>query len=203
MNLRRLHKTDIFATARCAYHVHIGETLFLLLFLLQLLPLTAQGQTTSSSRDPVPESVAQTIDKVRGDVEPEFVVDLVSRANSLLEKDAFLRQFENGAGLKNAAQITQVGDRNLTVLTQYGKQNIASIRLQGDENRVEALQEGMGNRLGVSVLGSYNTIPVSQTGGAELSLELIDVNNLDLRPGIEQVGSGVPLMIQITPNATP
>lgn len=151
----------------------------------------------------IPESISNTAEQALPDIDTRFTVTEVTREESVFNSGVFLRQIDAEGHAGNVAQLTQVGDQNLTVLTQYGQQNIISIRLTGDQNRVEALQEGIGNRLGVSVLGSYNTIPVTQMGGAELSLELIDVNNLDLRPGIEQIGSGVPLMIQITPNATP
>lgn len=150
----------------------------------------------------IPATVSTTIEQVRGEVPPAFVVGEVTQSNSLLATDPFLNQFSNASDVRNAAHLTQFGDRNHTILSQYGRQNVTSIRLEGNDNRVEALQEGVGNRLGISVLGSGNQIPVSQIGmDNALSLELIDVNDLLLRsPGIEQIGNGVPLMIQITPN---
>ena len=180
------------------------KTLLAILFSLGLVAGAAWAQETTTEAETVPDAVSPIIEQVHGVANPLFVVtEVTETSQSLLGRDSFLLEFAGGADFGNAAQVRQLGEGNVTILQQYGRQNVASIRLEGDQNRVEALQDGVGNRLGVSVLGSYNTIPVSQTDGAELSLELINVDNLDLRPGIEQVGSGVPLMIQITRNPTP
>lgn len=163
----------------------------------------AFAQSTENTQT-VPTSISTTVEQVQGSTNPLFVVDAVTqREASLLGTDPFLTQFQ-GVTLGNAAQISQFGDGNVTVLQQYGDQNVASIRLTGDGNTVDATQLGSRNLLGVSVLGSDNVLPISQFGvGNELSIEFLNVDGLDLgnlpNGGIQQVGGGVPLLIQIVP----
>jgi hypothetical protein len=177
--------------------------LFVLFLLLGWSPSTTLAQSIENTQS-VPPSISTTLEQVQGAANPLFVVDVVTqREASLLGTDPFLTQFD-GSISGNAAQISQLGDGNVTILQQYGDQNVASIRLSGDGNTVDATQAGSGNLLGISVLGSDNVIPVSQFGVAnELSIELLNVNDLDFgnlpNGGIQQIGGGVPLHIQIVP----
>jgi hypothetical protein len=150
----------------------------------------------------LPDPVSVTLEQVTPDVDPRFAATEIGRTQLSFQKGRSPDWPDGDSRFENAAQITQIGDRNLTILRQYGRQNIASLRLEGSENVVDVAQEGYGNLLGVSVLGSGNQIPVSQIGvGNDLTLELLNVDDFILpAPGIQQVGTGVPLLIRITPN---
>jgi len=170
--------------------------------LLFILCLTSGVGWAQSSSLPAPVSV--TLEQVTPNVDPRFAVTEIGRTQFSFQRGISPNWLDEDSEFENAAQISQFGDGNVTILQQYGNQNVASVRLTGDGNTVDATQAGSGNLLGISVVGSDNVIPVSQFGvGNELSIELLNVDGLSLgnlpTGGIQQVGGGVPLLIQIVP----
>lgn len=146
--------------------------LLVLCLLLSWGSFTAFAQAIENGQA-VPSPISTTVDQVWQGGDALFVVDAVTqRETSRLGTDPLLNQFDGGIS-GNAAQISQLGDRNVTILQQYGDQNAASIQLAGNGNLADATQDGLGNALGLSVLGDDNVVTASQLNGNNaLSLTL-------------------------------
>lgn len=156
----------------------------------------AQAQTgTAPSQSPV-SSPPPVLEQVHAP-DVRFALDTIVRRPTA--SPAATARALSSTELGNVARLTQTGDFNTLLLTQLGGNgNVASITLNGDRNVVDATQIGTRNRLGISVLGSDNRLPVLQRGqDLNLSLDLLNVNGRTYP--IEQVGSGIPLHIQVTP----